>query len=74
MAPAISPAAWASSPAATAVSRAARSRPMSDCVEDRLRGAELEPVEVERIGDAGRDGDPELVEVERLPGDAPRCR
>ena len=43
-------------------------------VEDRLRGAELEPVDVERIGDPGGDGDPELVEVERLPGDAPRCR
>ena len=38
-------------------------------VEHRLRGPQLEPVDVERIGDAGGDGNPELVEVQRLSGD-----
>ena len=42
---------------------------MTRRVEERLRGAELEPVDVERVGDAGGDGDAELVEVQRLPGD-----
>ena len=38
-------------------------------IEQRLRGAQLETPDIERVGDPGGDGDSELIEVDGLPGD-----